>query len=685
MSARIGVDVGGTFTDIVCFDETKRTLRLLKVPSTPADPNRAVVEGTRRILQQSQLGSEEVKFFIHGTTVATNSLLQHKGAQVALLVTEGFRDVLQIMRQDRPRLYDFFEQRPDPLVPRNLRLEVRERVLYTGDVRTPLSPESVDSLLSRIRELGVLDIAVCLLHSYVNPVHERTLRSSLEERIPGVRVSLSSEILPEFKEFERMSTTVANAYVLPQVATYLRNLEGGLAEIGIPSRLHIMQSNGGLVPSETAQRHSVSTILSGPAAGALSGLMIGQQAGFENLISIDVGGTSADVALAYKGRLHFAEENEIAGQVIKTPMIDIQTVGAGGGSIAWIDRGGALQVGPRSAGATPGPACYAAGGREPTVTDANVVLRRLNPKYFLGGELKIDAELAASAIREKIARPLGMKLESCADGILCVINAVMVKAIRRLSVERGFDPHEFTLVGFGGGGPLHSVDLAMDLQIPRVIIPPAPGVSSALGLLTADFRHDYVRTVLWKTAALPIRNLARQVNNLKSQAQKQMKSEGISAEIMNFHPSIDMRYQGQGYALQIHFTLQELARWKSFDELQRRFHELHQSTFGYSDASSLTEIVNVRLVGIGVLPRPKFPSLARGTKDAGKAVKEIRRVYLRGGWVPVKVYERSLLKHGNQIPGPAIIEQIDSTTFFYPEHTAVVDGLGNLVIQVEVR
>lgn len=685
MAVRIGVDVGGTFTDVVCFDEEKRRLTLLKVPSTPKEPNRAVVDATHRILEMNHLSPSAVKFFIHGTTVATNSLLQRTGARVALLVTKGFRDVLQIMRQDRPRLYDYFEQRPDSIVPRHLRLEVAERMLYTGEVKTPISSEAIEEVVRGVQELEIGDVAICLLHSYANSEHERKLRSCLEERIPGVRVTLSSEILPEFKEFERMSTTVVNAYLLPKVAKYFQVLEQGLSEAGIPSRLHIMQSNGGLVPSQTAQRHCVNTILSGPAAGALSGLRLGQQAGFNDLISIDVGGTSADVAVARAGRLHFAEESEIAGQVIKIPMIEIQTVGAGGGSVAWIDRGGALQVGPHSAGADPGPACYETGGTEPTVTDANVVLRRLNPDYFLGGELKIDAALAQSAIQEKISGPLGLTLEEAAEGIVRVINAVMVKVIRRLSIEKGYDPRDFILVGFGGGGPIHSVDLAMDLQIPWVLIPPVPGVSSAFGLLTADFRHDYVHTLLWKTATRPIADLVGQLGILKEQAQAQMKAEGIGARTIAYQPSVDMRYRGQGYSLEVHFTLREISRWNSFHELEKRFHNLHQATFGYSDTSSLTEIVNVRLVGIGELPRPEVPAIAKGRRDPSEAFKEVRKVYLRGAWKELKVYERSRLKFGNVIPGPAVIEQPDSTTFFYPEQTARVDRLGNLIIQVVGR
>ena len=530
MAARIGVDVGGTFTDIVCFNEDTGHLALLKVPSTPKKPDEAVVQGTQRILQENRLSSASVRFFIHGTTVATNTLLQHQGCKLALVVTRGFRDVLQIMRQDRPRLYDYFAQRPQPLVPRHLRLEASERILYSGRIHTPIDEKQLDEVIAEIKRAGILDVAICLIHSYANPEHEQILRSRLENEIPGVRVSLSSEILPEFREFERMSTTVVNSYVLPRVSKYFGDLERGLADIGIPSRLHIMQSNGGLVPSGTAQKHCVHTILSGPAAGALSGLRLGQLAGFQNLISIDVGGTSADVAVAHGGRLHFAEESEIGGQVIKIPMIEIQTVGAGGGSVAWIDAGGALQTGPQSAGADPGPACYGLGGKEPTVTDANVVLRRLNADYFLGGEMKVDTELAASAIRERISEPLHLGVEEAAEGILRVINAVMVKAIRRLSVEKGYDPRDFSLISFGGGGPLHAIDLALDLQIPRVIIPPFPGVSSALGLLTADFRHDYVRTLLSKTSEHEPRDLAAQLAALKAHAIAQMSSEGIDPE-----------------------------------------------------------------------------------------------------------------------------------------------------------
>jgi N-methylhydantoinase A len=682
LSVRVGVDVGGTFTDVVLFDERSGSLSLRKVPSTPSEPNRAVIDGAQRILHDQGLTSDAVRFFIHGTTVATNALIQRKGAEVILLVTEGFRDVLHIMRQDRPRLYDYFVHRPVPLVPRNRRLEVPERMLYTGQVRTALSEEAIAGIVEEVSRLGLKDIAICLLHSYANPEHEEKLRAALMAAIPDARVSISSEILPEYREFERMSTTAVNAYVLPKVARYFQDLEKGLAEIQIPSGLHIMQSNGGLVPSQTAQRHPVQTILSGPAAGALSGLRLGQQAGFQNVISIDVGGTSADVSLAQAGRLRFADESEIAQQVIKIPMIEIETVGAGGGSLAWIDRGGGLQVGPQSAGADPGPACYGRGGEHPAVTDANVVLRRLNPDYFLGGEMPIDPALSAAAIRDKIAGPLSLSLEEAAEGILRVINAVMVKAIRRLSVERGYDPRDFTLVAFGGGGPIHAVDLALDLQMPQVVVPPAPGVSSALGLLTADFRHDYVHTVLWKTADKTLADLLDQTTKLQSRALDQMMSEGIPAEMIEYLPAVDMRYQGQSYSLEIDFNLAEAAHWNSFERIVERFHEKHLLTFGYRNDAGPTEIVNVRMVSVGRMPRPELQRLTFGGADASHALKGRRKVYFQGAWRDTDVYERGLLRFGNQIAGPAVIEQPDSTTFFYPQQSATVDEFGNLLIQV---
>ena len=683
MSVRIGVDVGGTFTDIVCFDEQEGDFRLLKVPSTPDRPSAAVIEGTRRVLNQFEVAAESVGFFIHGTTVATNTILERKGAEVALLVTAGFRDVPAIMRQDRPRLYDYFQQRPRPLIPRERRFEVPERMLYTGQVSRPLQEESTRQLLRRLTELGIRDIAVCLLHSYVNPSHERTLREWIRQEIPEARVSLSSDILPEFKEFERLSTTAVNAYVLPSVGSYLQRLEEGLDSLQIPSGLHIMQSNGGIMTSETAQSHCVHMVLSGPAAGALSGLVLGRKAGLDHIISIDVGGTSADVAVAREGNLHFAEESEIAGQILKIPAIEINTVGAGGGSIAWVDSGGALQVGPQSAAAHPGPACYQRGGSRPTVTDANVVLGRLNAGHLLGGEMAIDADLSRKAIGEDVAAPLGLELVEAAEGVIRVINAVMAKAIRRLSVEKGYDPREFTLVSFGGGGPLHAAELAADLQIPRVLVPPVPGVSSALGLITADFRHDYVRTVLWKQQQASLDQFKAQLREMQSAALAQMKREGVASDLVAFVTASDLRYEGQGFSLPVSFDLGDLSSWTDLSPLIQRFHQRHQETYGYHDEQAAAEVVNLRLAAIGRLAPATLVRLPRRQPDPGPALEGTRKIYVEGRFTEANVFRRSGLGWGSVVAGPAIVEQLDSTTLILPGQRAETDEFGNLIITRE--
>ncbi len=680
MSARIGVDVGGTFIDVVCFDEKSGRLDLLK---TPSDPNRlaqAVTEGVRKIFAKDGVDPSAVRLFIHGTTVATNAILERKGARMALLVTEGFRDILQIMRQDRPRLYDYFVQRPDPLVPRSLCLEVPERVLYTGEVHQPLRKKALQELLGKIREEQISDIAVCLLHSYVNPRHEEQIRDWVEKEMPHARVSISSEILREFKEFERMNTTVVNAYIRPNVENYLADLAAELHDLGIPSPLHIMQSNGGIMTGDRARRESVRTVLSGPAAGALSGLTLARQAGVKNMISIDMGGTSADVALAYEKNLFYSEESEIGGQIIKIPAIDIHTVGAGGGSIAWIDPGKALQVGPHSAGADPGPACYGRGGQQATVTDANLVLGRLNPDYFLGGEMEVDLERARAVIQEKVARPLGLTLEQAAEGIIRVVNAVMEKGIRRVSVEKGYDPREFTLISFGGGGPLHAAELASELQIPRLLVPPAPGVSSSLGLLTADFRHDYVRTVRWKTNQTTSHELQRILSELKEEAVVQMTAENVDPSTLIYRPSADLCYRGQGYTLEVRFSLEEIQTGSTFQTVEKRFHQMHQFFYGYSAEETATEIVNVRQIVISKLRNPQFHQESEGAEDASAALKGTRRVFLEGRFQDANLYERSLLHHGNGISGPAVVEQSDSTTLVLPGQRARVDAFGNLIL-----
>ena len=490
---RLGVDTGGTFTDLCVFEETSGDVKITKVPSTPANPALAVINGIRKLIEREGILPEELCFLIHGTTVATNALLEHKGARTALLTTEGFEDVLHIGRQNRPKLYDFRASRPAPVVPRHLRFGVPERVLHTGEVFRVLDEAKVREIVEEIREQGIRSIAVSLIHSYANPIHERKIESIVSEIFPEAHVTVSAEVLPEFREYERTSTVCINAYVMPKVNDYVADLERQMKDMGIASDLYIMQSNGGVITARTARRMSARTVLSGPAGGALTGVFLSRAIERPNVITIDMGGTSSDICLIEGGTPRLTTESEIGGYPIKLPMIDINTIGAGGGSVARIDAGGALQVGPESAGADPGPVCYGRGGTEPTVTDANLVLGRLNPAGLLGGEMPLQLDKAIEVLEEKIARPLGLDVYRAAEGIISVVNANMIRGIRRVSVERGYDPREFVLVPFGGAGPMHGVELAQALNMKEIAVPAHPGISSAVGMLSADVRHDYVQ------------------------------------------------------------------------------------------------------------------------------------------------------------------------------------------------
>ncbi len=548
--------------------------------------------------------------------MATNALIERKGIETALIVTRGFRDVLHIARQIRPKLYDFFERRPDPFIPRHLRFEVPERIVYTGEIRQPLDEETARFIADQIAEREIKVVAVCLLHSYANPVHEKRVREILLERVPGLKVSLSSEVLPEFKEYERMSTTVINAYVMPIVERYLHQIQERLKQLQVKSDLHIMQSNGGVMTSETAGQKSVHTVLSGPAAGVLGGVTLAKMVGEENVITIDMGGTSFDVSLAYRGQPTFTMESDIGGHIIKIPMIDIKTLGAGGGSIAWVDQGGALQVGPQSAGADPGPACYGQGGKEPTVTDANIVLGYLNPEYFLGGEMKLNVDLAKQAIMEKVAKPMGLPLEQAAEGIIRVVNSTMIRGIRMVSVERGYDPRDFTLVCFGGAGPVHAVKLAQELNIPRLIVPEGPGVNCALGLLMADFRHDYSQTFLHLMGTLDPARLTQGFRALEEKAMDQMIHEGVPEKDVILLRSLDLRYLGQGYELEIPAPNINYEK-KDLEALARELSRVHHEKYGYTMAADTVEIVNLRLTAIGGLSKPEIKEEAPAGKDPG--------------------------------------------------------------------
>jgi len=669
MSLRIAIDTGGTFTDVVIYDEETGVTRLRKIPSTPDNPGEAILQGIVQLCEQEGMQLDDISMVIHGTTVATNAILERKGARTALLTTRGFRDILHIMRQDRPRLYDLRARRPLPLVERGLRLEADERMLYDGTIHHPLEEQSVAELAPLLKSEKIKSLAVCFLHSYVNDQHEIRAGEILNEEFPELEITLSSELIPEFKEYERMSTTVINAYVKPILKRYLSNIVANLAAAGVSSEFYVMKSNGGIMAAEAGSKYGVHTILSGPAGGVLASVHLAERTGHSNIITVDMGGTSFDISLVSGGTPGFAPESEIGGHALKVPMLDIHTIGAGGGSIAWIDRGGALRVGPLSAGADPGPAAYQRGGEDPTVTDANLILGRLNPDYFLGGAMAVDPVLSRKVIEEKIANPLDMSVLEAAEGIIKVINASMTKGIRHVSVQRGHDPREFAMVAFGGAGPLHASELANDLDIPEVIVPPAPGLESAFGLLEADLRQDYVQTRL---AGLSD-DLGDELCDL-FQKMEERAVDFFGTGKIDFRRTLDLRYEGQGYELEVPFK-------GIVSETTAAFHSSHEQQYGFARKEVPVQLVNLRLSAVRTVKKVSVKEKSIETGTAG-APRTERDVYLNGESHSCAVFEREQLKPGDRISGPAIVEQIDTSTLLFPDDEGQIDGFGNLVIQV---
>jgi N-methylhydantoinase A len=676
---RLGVDTGGTFTDVCLADETTGKVAVAKVSSTPNNPAEAVINGIRKLISEKDLKPEHIRFLIHGTTVATNALLEGKGAPTALITTAGFEDVLLIGRQSRPRLYDFWAQRPTPIVPRSQCLGAPERVLYTGEILRPLDLEAVESLIRKIKAHGIKSIAVCLIHSYANPIHEQQIKTLIQSVHPEAFVTLSSEILPEYREYERTSTICINAYVMPKVNAYVRHLEDMLREMGVTSELYIMQSNGGVITAQMARESSARTVLSGPAGGALLGVYLSKALKTYNIITIDMGGTSSDICLIESGQPKLTTEADIEGYPIKLPMIDINTIGAGGGSIAWIDTGGALRVGPQSAGADPGPVCYGRGGDQPTVTDANIILGRLNPSYLLGGEMEVDLNRAKEIVGEKIATPLGIDLMQAAEGIIAVVNANMIRGIRRVSVERGYDPRDFCLVPFGGAGPLHGVELAMALNMTRVAIPTHPGIASAFGMLSADVRHDYVQTLIITSDRVERDRLDSIYHDLEAQGKTQLTREGFSGQTVILSRLADMRYAGQSYELSLPVPAGKITT-AVLDSLFKQFHQTHMQSYGYSREGELIEFVNLRVVAQGKLPGSQ---LAEKWLKRQKPVSPsgTRTVWFQGQAKKTPIYERGSLVKDQVITGPAIVEQLDTTIVIPPGFQGAVEDLGNLIIE----
>ena len=659
----VGIDVGGTFTDIAILRDGR--LSVHKLPSTPADPS----QGVRRGIAEVNVAGAE---FVHGSTVATNALLEGKGGRTALVTTLGFEDVLEIGRQSRSDLYDLNLERPPALAPWELRFGVPERVDYRGEILEDLQDEAIETLVSLLEDARVDGVAVSFLFSFLNPLHEEKLLSALRRLPDPPFISISSQVIPEFREYERTSTVVVNSYVGPVMARYLGELEQSLG-----SGLRIMQSSGGSITASLAAEQPVRTILSGPAGGVVGAFHTGIQAGFPDIIALDMGGTSTDVSLC-PGRIKETTSATLGGYPISVPMIEIHTVGAGGGSIARVDAGGALVVGPESAGADPGPACYGK-GEQVTVTDANLALGRLRPAQFLGGRLTLDRERSLSLI-SKLASEIDATEEEAALGIIRVVNANMERAIRTISLERGYDPREFTLVPFGGAGPMHSCDLAQELGIPRVLIPTHPGILSALGVAIADVVKDYSRTVMLRGEDINPERLEEEFHGMEGQARRELQHEGLPADQMSARRYVDARYVGQSFELTVDFPA--LNRRVDLNRsISNSFYQAHLQRFGYADRNEAVEIVNLRLKMELAVDKPEAVTQDEVGPDPAPAQLDTTEVVFRQGLLPTALYDRDLLLPGNRIAGPALLLQLDTTIVVTPGWGGVVDTYGNLLLE----
>ena len=676
----VAVDTGGTFTDMVVLDHDSGEVEALKTPSTPRDPGQAILDGMRELLDGG-LEVGEVASFAHGTTVGTNLLVQGKGARVGLLITDGFSGVNDVWHIPRfgSDLSDIYVEKNPPVEPW-LREEVVERVDFKGNVKTPLDVEQAREAVRRLRRKGAESVAVMLLFSFLNPAHEQALAEMIREEFPDGSVSLSSEILPQIREFPRLSTTVANARLAPAMTEYLGKLAQGLKDLGITTeQLYIMQSNGGV--AKITSVIPITTLLSGPCAGSEAGMQIAASAGFPNMVSFDMGGTSSDIALGEGGRVLEQTSVLIGDWEIAAPMLMINTIGAGGGTIAWIDGGGALQVGPQSAGADPGPVAYDKGGTQPTVTDANLLLGFLHPEHLLGGKVKTNKRKAYEAVADMGAQ-LGIEPMAAAEGVIRIINAKMEEGIREVSTERGYDLRNFALVAFGGAGPVHAGRLAADLGMSTVVVPPMPGVSSALGLIMADPRRDFVRSRLQDLQEVGADELSRLFASLRDQALAEFVADGFEEDSIAFAFSIDLRYQGQGYELNVPAGMSPDVGADAVEEIRERFDQAHEQLFGHSAKTEPAEAVNYRVRA--TVRAPKF-AMKRGARAAGPVFDARigeREVYFdrASGMTSTPVYDRALLAPGHEVEGPAVVEQLDSTTVVYPGQRAVVDDYGNLVI-----
>ncbi|MCH8338047.1 MAG: hydantoinase/oxoprolinase family protein [Chloroflexi bacterium] len=679
---RVASDIGGTFTDLAYLDEKSGEVGMAKVSTTPAD----FAEGVVETLKKAQLSVSDTGYFVHGSTVIINALTERKGAKTGLITTKGFRDVLEIGRANRPDIYNMYYTKPPPFVPRYLRLEVGERMNYKGEVLTPLDEADVRSAVDKLRAEGVQALAVCLLHSYANPSHELECGEIIKEMAPDLPITLSHQITQEWREYERTSTAVLNSYVHPLAQVYLDNLEGDLTEMGMKGHvLHVMQSNGGSATFAAGKASPINLVESGPVAGVIGAANIGEIIGEPNVISLDIGGTTAKTSLIEKGtprittEYKFEQRRDFAGYPILAPSVDIVEIGAGGGSIAWVDKAGALQVGPVSAGADPGPACYGWGGDQPTVTDANLVAGRINPDYFLGGEISLDTKKAEAALKP-IADAFSMNLEQAAMGVIRIADSNMINALKLVSVRRGYDPRDFVLIAFGGAGAMHAGALMRELRCKKVIIPTEPAVFSAWGMLMTDLRRDYIRTLITRTDKVDPQDLDGIYAEMERQATRDLTDEGIKKENLAIQRFADMRYAGQEHTVKVSLPSEKITE-KAIQNINDRFHTLHEQTYTFR-LDTPVELVNYHVTALGRVKKPEIKKLdGRGGKldEAHKATRRVNFDEL--GFHEADIYERDLFPIGETVKGPAVIEEPASTTVVFPDQQLTRDQYGFLHIE----
>ncbi len=673
---RIGVDVGGTNTDICAINEETAELMVYKLPSSVHDQSEAVVEGVKVISENYDFKGEDVTRFMHGTTVATNAILEGRGADTALVTTEGFRDLLEIGRQKRPDLYDMQADKVKTLIRREKRIEIKERMKYSGEIITPLTDEEINRVIGELKKVNAEAVAVMLLNAYINSENEEKIRKAIKEKLPDTFLTVSSDLSRQFREYERLCGTVLNSFVGPEVKKYMNNLKKTLEDIGIMNT-YINHSNGGLMSIEESMQYPVKTALSGPAAGVVGAKYITDLAGETSIITVDVGGTSTDVSLVVAGSVEASDEKTISGYPVRIPSIDISTIGAGGGSIGWIDSGGILKVGPKSAGADPGPACYMRGGQEATITDARVVLGHLNNKTLLGGRLPIDSDLSYKAV-QKLADKIGMDVMETAKGIVQVSNSNIIKEIKNVTVAKGYNPSDFCLVPFGGSGPLHAAELIEEMNIKKALVPKAPGLLAAYGLLTENMRRDFVQTRVMNLDAESMASFRAQFTALEKEAEKWYAQENIPMDKRGKEYFLDMRYQGQNHEIRVPVDIDAITDEK---ELRAAFIKTYERLYSFSSDDAV-QIVNFGLSAIGNIILPLVNEEEYAGEDPSKAIIGSRRVYEGGGcFKDYTLYDRDLLGNGNIINGPAIVEQMDSTTVILANQYAVVDKYLNMIIE----